>query len=156
MLKGCSLYLTGTSARKTAVARVPSRRLPRYRFYDVSAMCSTYSAMAGPDAEVVGLPQLVAKEPLEDVEQLASAVMREVQQFSRSLRRMGRLISQKDFMVMQQGIVVNLDTGTVRRASLAIGRRGRRLATWRKAREGGRDGCAWRGCSRRRRRLGGH
>ena len=113
VLKGCSLYLTGTSARKTAVARVLSRRLPRYRFYDVSAlMCSTYSAMGGADAEAVGLPQLLAKEPLADVEQLASAVMGQLQQYSRSVFvPWAGSISQKDFMVMQQGLVVNLDSG---------------------------------------------
>lgn len=113
VLKGCSLYITGTSARKTAVARVLSRRLPRYRFYDVGAlMCSTYSAMSGPDTPAVGLPQLLEKEPLADVEQLAQAIMQEVQQFTRSIFvAWAGSISQKDFMVMQQGIVVNLDCG---------------------------------------------
>ena len=62
-LKGCSLYLVGFGARKTAVARLLSRRLPRYRLYDVSAiMCSTYAAM-GDNSGTVSLPQLTLHMP---------------------------------------------------------------------------------------------
>lgn len=109
-LKGCSLYLVGFGARKTAVARLLSRRLPRYRLYDVGTiMCSTYAAMGG-DGGAVSLKDLMAKEPLADVEQLSQAVLREVQQFARSVFvAWDGAITTADYMVMQQGIVVHLD-----------------------------------------------
>jgi len=109
-LKGCSLYLVGFGARKTAVARLLSRRLQNYRLYDVgSIMCSTYSAMGG-GGEAVSLSQLLAKEPLADVEQLSQAVLREVQQFARSIFvAWDGAVSTADYMVMQQGIVVHLE-----------------------------------------------
>lgn len=108
VLKGCSLYLVGFGQRKTAVGRLLSRRLPRYRFYDVSSLvCNTYSAMA--KLEPMGMAQLLSSEPLADVEQLAQAVLREVQQFSRSVFvAWDGAIKKEDYMVMQQGIVVNL------------------------------------------------
>lgn len=108
VLKGCSLYLVGFGQRKTAVGRLLSRRLPRYRFYDVGGLvCSTYSAMA--KTEPLGMAQLLQKEPLSDVEQLAQAVLREVQQYSRSVFvAWDGAIKPADYMVMQQGIVVNL------------------------------------------------
>jgi hypothetical protein len=113
MLKGCSIFLVGFGQRKTAVGRVISRRLKKYRFYDIgSLMCSTYTAISGPDGDSAGLPQMVANEPLENVEQLSNAILNEVQQFSRSVFvTWDGAVSSKDFMVMQQGIVVHLDFG---------------------------------------------
>ena len=81
LLKGCSIYIVGLGSRKTAIGRVLSRRLPRYRVYDVgSLMCTTYRSLAGGE-EALSLQQLVSKEPLADVEQLANAVLRELQQY---------------------------------------------------------------------------
>ena len=108
MLKGCSVYVIGLGARKSAVGRVLSRRL-KYRSYDVSnLMCSTYAALQG-SKEVLSLPQLVAKEPLQDVEQLSNAVLREVQQFTRSVFvAWDGGVDTASFAVMQQGLIVNL------------------------------------------------
>ena len=108
-LKGCSLYLVGFGARKTAVGKLLSKRLPRYRFYDVGAlMCSTYAAMGG--GEALGMQQLIAKEPTEDVAELSRAVLREVQQFTRSVFvAWDGAVEPSDYMIMQQGIVVNLE-----------------------------------------------
>jgi hypothetical protein len=108
-LKGCSIYVVGLGGRKSAVSRVLARRL-RYRCYDVSAlMCSTYAAMSGGDG-TLSLPQLIAKEPLADVEQLAGAVLTEVQQFTRSVFvAWDGAVGQSAFAVMQQGIIVNLE-----------------------------------------------
>lgn len=119
MLKGCSLYLMGLGVRKNAIGRVLARRLPRYRYYDLpELMCSTYTAMQGA-TETVGTKQLLHTEPLADVEELSSAILREVQQFSRSVHVVwDGAVSTANFMVMQQGIVVHLDTG-VRHCSLA-------------------------------------
>ena len=107
MLKGCSLYVVGLGGRKTAAARVLARRL-KYRFYDVTAlMCSTYAALSG--GGEVSLPQLVAKEPLADVEQLSGAVLGQVQQITRSVFvAWDGAIDTGSYAVMQQGIVVNL------------------------------------------------
>ena len=109
-LKGCSVYVVGLGGRKSAVARVLARRL-RYRCYDVSSlMCSTYGALNGPGEPAVSLPQLLAKEPLADVEQLATAVLGEVQQFTRSVFvAWDGAVDASSFAVMQQGMVVNLD-----------------------------------------------
>lgn len=83
VLKGCSIYLVGLGGRKSAVGRVLSRRL-RYRCYDISTiMCSTYAALG--EGGDLSLSQLVAKEPLADVEQLSGAVLTQVQQFTRSV-----------------------------------------------------------------------
>lgn len=108
VLKGCSVYIVGLGGRKSAVARVLSRRL-QYRCYDVNSLiCSTYTALGG-GGEAVSLSQLVAKEPLEDVEQLAGAVLSEVQQFTRSVFvAWDGAVSPAAFAVMQQGLVVNL------------------------------------------------
>jgi hypothetical protein len=129
-LQGCSLYVVGSGARKTAVARLLSRRLPRYSFYDISAlMRSTYAAMS--KEEVAGLPDLLSKESLENVEQLGSAVLNEVQQLARSVFvAWDGGVSQSDFMVMQQGIVVHLDFGD---EAVALPEEGgeKALATWR-------------------------
>jgi len=110
MLKGCSLYIMGLGGRKSAVGRVLARRL-RYRCYDVSSlMCSTYAALGGGDAQALSLPQLVAKEPLADVEQLAGAVLGEVQQFTRSVFvTWDGAVEPSAFAVMQQGLVVTLE-----------------------------------------------
>lgn len=110
MLKGCSIYVVGAGGRKTAVARVLARRLC-YRCYDISnLMCTTYSALSGDSETPVSLPQLLAKEPLADVEQLASAVLSEVQQFTRSVFvTWDGAVDMSAFAVMQQGLVVHLD-----------------------------------------------
>ena len=107
-LKGCSLYMVGLGGRKSAVARVLSKRL-RYRCYDVSSlMCSTYAALSA-GGEAISLPQLIAKEPLADVEQLAGAILTEVQQFTRSVFvAWDGAVDTKAFAIMQQGLVVNL------------------------------------------------
>jgi len=112
VLKGCSLYLIGLGPRKTAVGRILARRLPRYRFYDLAdLMLSTYKSMPGAK-DVAGPKQLLLAESLADVEELSSAILREVQQFSRSVSVVwDGSISVANFMVMQQGIVVHLDTG---------------------------------------------
>ena len=109
VLKGCSVYVTGLGGRKSAVARVLARRL-KYRCYDInSLMCSTYAALST-SGETVSLPQLVAKEPLPDVEQLAGAVLTQVQQFTRSVFvAWDGSVDASAFAVMQQGLVVNLD-----------------------------------------------
>ena len=111
MLKGCSLYLLGLGPKKAAVGRVLARRLPRYRCYDVSElMCSTYKALSG-GAETTSLKQLVADEPLADVEQLGGAILREVQAFSRAvIVGWDGAIEPSDYMIMQQGIVVHIET----------------------------------------------
>jgi len=110
VLKGCSLYLVGVGARKNAIGRVLARRLPRYRYYDIPAlMCGSYKAMSQSE-EAVTLHQLMASEPLSDVEELSNAVMREVQQFTRSVHVVwDGAVSTANYMVMQQGIVVHLD-----------------------------------------------
>jgi len=99
----------GLGGRKAAVSRVLARPL-RYRCYDVtSLMCTTYAALGG-GGDPVSLSQLVAKEPLADVEQLAGAVLSEVQQFSRSVfTTWDGSVGSNDFAVMQQGLVVSLD-----------------------------------------------
>jgi len=113
LLKGCSIYIVGLGSRKTAIGRVLSRRLPRYRVYDVgSLMCTTYRSLAGGE-EALSLQQLVSKEPLADVEQLANAVLRELQQYSRSVFvTWDGAVTSSDYMVMQQGLVVHLDLST--------------------------------------------
>lgn len=112
-LKGCSLYLVGVGARKNAIGRVLAKRLTRYRFYDLaSLMCSTYQALSKAN-DKVSLPQLLASEPLSDVEELATALLQEVQQYTRCVHVVwDGAISQANFMVMQQGIVVNVVTET--------------------------------------------
>ena len=111
-LKGCSLYVVGLGPRKTAVGRVLARRLARYRCYDVSTlMTSTYQQLAGQEegAEPITLAKLLTSEPLEDVEQLASAVLMQVQAFSRSVFvTWDGAVSTADYAVMQQGLVVHL------------------------------------------------
>ena len=85
LLKGCQVYLVGLSARKNAVGRALSRRLQNYRLLDAPAlMLSTYKAISGGES-TVSLEQLMAAEPVADVQQLSSAVMREVQQYTRSI-----------------------------------------------------------------------
>jgi len=113
LLKGCSIYIVGLGSRKTAIGRVLSRRLPRYRVYDVaSLMCSTYRSLSGGD-ETLALKQLVSKEPLADVEQLANAILLQLQQYSRSVFvTWDGAVTTSDYMVMQQGLVVHLDVGT--------------------------------------------
>lgn len=114
ILKGCSLYVVGLGQRKVMVSQVLARRLPRYRCYDVSSiMCSTYATLAGGDAAVPTLSELVTAEPLADVEQLSRAVTRELQQMTRSVFvAWDGAVAQSDYMVMQQGIVVHLDFET--------------------------------------------
>jgi len=109
LLKGCSLYLVGIGPKRAMVGRVLSRRLPNYRCYDVgSLMCSTYKAISGVDEDVT-LPELMAAEPLTDVVQLSDLVMREVQAFKRAIVTVwDGCIKPSDYMIMQQGIVVNL------------------------------------------------
>lgn len=107
-LQGCSIYLVGLGGRRSAVGKVLARRL-KYRCYDINnLMCSTYSALSG-GGDPLSLPQLVAKEPLADVEQLANAVLREVQQFTRSVFiGWDGGVDVASFAVMQQGIIVNV------------------------------------------------
>lgn len=120
-LKGCSLYIIGAGARKTAIGRGLARRLARYRFYDLTAlMCSTYQTLSKSE-EKVSLQQLMTKEPLTDVEELASALLREVQQYSRSVHVVwDGAVSTANFMVMQQGIVVNVATPSTEDESVAL------------------------------------
>jgi len=120
VLQGCSLYLVGLGPKKTAVGRVLARRLSRYRCYDIGTlMASTYQQLSGSEegAESVTLAQLVSAEPLADVEQLAGAVLQQVQAFSRSVFvTWDGAVSTSDFAVMQQGIVVHItqdDPGAV-------------------------------------------
>ena len=80
-LKGCSLWIVGLGPKKAAVGRVLARRLTRYRCYDINTlMTSTYQQLSAGDdgAEAVTLAQLVATEPLADVEQLAAAIVQQV------------------------------------------------------------------------------
>lgn len=112
MLKGCSLYLVGLGPKRTAVGRILAKRLTRYRCYDVGAlMCSTYKALSGSGSDVdVDLKQMLQAEPLADVEQLAAAILREVQPFSRTVVvAWDGSVETSDYMIMQQGIVVNLE-----------------------------------------------
>merc|ERR1712151_4974 len=52
---------------------------------------------------------LMASEPVEDVQQLSAAVMREVQQYKRSvIVTWDGAVERTDFMVMQQGVVANV------------------------------------------------
>ena len=113
VLQGCSLYLVGLGPKKSSVGRVLARRLARYRCYDIpSLMCSTYKALSG-GAEELSLAQLVASEPIADVEQLATAVLREVQPFTRSVFvAWDGAVSVADFAVMQQGIIVHLESAS--------------------------------------------
>lgn len=108
VLKGCSLYLTGLGVKKTAVGRVLARRLG-YRCYDVGTlMASTYQTLSGSE-EATSLSQLVATEPLADVEQLAGAVLQQVQAATRSvIVAWDGSVSTSDFAIMQQGIVVHI------------------------------------------------
>ena len=85
LLKGCPLYVVGLSARKNAVGRALARRLGTYRLLDAPAlMLSTYKQLSGGD-ESLSMQQLMTSEPLEDVRQLSTAVMREMQQYTRSV-----------------------------------------------------------------------
>jgi len=74
-------------------------------------MTSTYQQLAGQEegAEPITLAKLLTSEPLEDVEQLASAVLMQVQAFSRSVFvTWDGAVSTADYAVMQQGLVVHL------------------------------------------------
>ena len=111
LLKGCQVYLVGLSTRKNAVGRALARRLQTYRLLDAPAlMLSTYKALQGGEAaEQFTMESLMASEPVEDVQQLSAAVMREVQQYKRSvIVTWDGAVEPMDFMVMQQGIVANL------------------------------------------------
>lgn len=111
LLKGCQVYLVGLSTRKIAVGRALARRLQTYRLLDAPAlMLSTYKALQGGEAtEQLSMEVLMASEPVEDVQQLSAAVMREVQQYKRSvIVTWDGAVEPMDFMVMQQGIVANL------------------------------------------------
>lgn len=110
-LRGCSLYLVGfSSAKLTAIGRILTRRLPRYRYYDLNdILASTYKAISKAD-EQPSLPQLYSAEPMDDVNQLGSAVMGQVQQYTRAVVSVWEgAVSQMDYAVMQQGIVVHLE-----------------------------------------------
>ena len=109
-LKGCSLWIVGLGPKKTAVGRVLARRLTRYRCYDINAlMISTYQQLSA-GAEPVTLAKLVASEPLGNVEQLAAAIMQQVQAYSRSVFiTWDGAISTRDYSIMQQGLVVHLE-----------------------------------------------
>ena len=116
LLKGCQVYLVGLSTRKNAVGRALARRLQTYRLLDAPAlMLSTYKALQGGEAaEQLTMESLMASEPVEDVQQLSAAVMREVQQYKRSvIVTWDGAVEPMDFMVMQQGIVANLQAGGV-------------------------------------------
>jgi len=120
-LKGCSLYLVGTGVRKNAIGRVLARRLTQYRFYELpSLMCSTYQTLSK-SSDKVSLQQLLTAEPLADVEALASALLQEVQQYTRCVHVVwDGAVSTANFMVMQQGIVVNVATQTSSDETLAL------------------------------------
>ena len=109
-LKGCPLYLVGVGPKKTAVGRVLARRLTQYRCYDVGTlMCSTYKALSGSEEEIT-LTQLLGAEPVADLEQLGAAVLQEVQPYTRSVFvSWDGAARRSDYMVMQQGIVVNIE-----------------------------------------------
>ena len=109
-LKGCSLWIVGLGPKKTAVGRVLARRLTRYRCYDINAlMISTYQQLSA-GAEPVTLAKLVASEPLGNVEQLAAAIVQQVQAYSRSVFiTWDGAISTRDYSIMQQGLVVHLE-----------------------------------------------
>lgn len=109
-LKGCSLYVTGLGARKNAVGRALARRLD-YRYYDVPAlMCSTYKTLSG-SAESQSLQTLVGAEPLADVQELSTCVMREVQALVKSVIVVwDGAVAPNDFMMMQQGIVTCVES----------------------------------------------
>jgi hypothetical protein len=109
-LKGCSITVGGVGARKTAVGRAIARRL-KYRFYDVGALLlSTYRAISGkPD---ISLAEVLEAEPLEDIEQLASAVLSQVEGNVRAVfAAWDGGVDQASYAQMQQGLVVNLDFG---------------------------------------------
>ena len=102
----------GLSSRKIAVGRALARRLQTYRLLDAPAlMLSTYKALQGGEAtEQLSMEVLMASEPVEDVQQLSAAVMREAQQYKRSvIVTWDGAVERSDFMVMQQGIVAHLD-----------------------------------------------
>ena len=109
VLKGCTLYLVGLGPKKSVVGSVLARRLTRYRCYDVSTlMASTYQSLAK-QTEPVSISELVAAEPLEDVEQLATAVLQQVQPYSRSvIIAWDGAVSTSDYAIMQQGLVVHI------------------------------------------------
>uniref|UniRef100_A0A7S3WH34 Uncharacterized protein n=2 Tax=Choreotrichia TaxID=141411 RepID=A0A7S3WH34_9SPIT len=110
-LKGCSLYVIGTGGAKLqAVGRIFARRLPNYRFYSVpDLMCSTYSSLAPDSAAADSLGVLYEAETLDDVQMLARAIMDQVQQYTRSVVQVWEgAVTNSDFAVMQQGIVVRV------------------------------------------------
>jgi len=102
LLKGCQVYLVGLSARKNAVGRALARRLGTYRLIDAPAlMLSTYKALSGGET-TVSMEQLMSSEPVEDVQQLSAAVMREAQQYKRSvIVTWDGAVERSDFMVTQ-------------------------------------------------------
>jgi hypothetical protein len=72
-------------------------------------MISTYQQLSA-DAEPVTLAKLVASEPLGNVEQLAAAIVQQVQAYSRSVFiTWDGAISTRDYSIMQQGLVVHLE-----------------------------------------------
>jgi hypothetical protein len=111
VLQGCSLYVLGLGPKKAAIARALAQRLG-YRNYDITQlMCTTVKTM-NPEVEALSLRQLLATQPLGDVEGLARAVLSEVQQFARSVFAVfDGSVEPKDFMIMQQGLVIHLEYG---------------------------------------------
>ena len=109
-LKGCSLYLVGFSSNKAAaVGRILTKRLPRYRHFDVNEIvCSTYKTLSKADHSIE-LQELYRAETMNDVAQLSRAIIDQVQQYTRGVISVWEgATSSSDFAVMQQGIVVHL------------------------------------------------
>lgn len=131
-LQGCSIYVLGLGTRKTAIARALASRLGNYRQYDVSQLMLTTVKALNPDAEAVSLRQLVAEQPLADVEALARAVLGEVQPYKRSVFvAWDGSVDTQDFMVMQQGLVVNLQyDATADEVALPSAEAAETLARW--------------------------
>lgn len=134
LLQGCPLYLIGVGARKNAVGKVLSRRLTRYRYYEVVALLlSTYKTMAG-KSEDVSLQNLLSSESLTDVEMLSSAVLQQVQAYSRSvIVPWEGAVSRSDFMVMQQGIVIRITSEDEGEVALPEENADETLQKWRDA-----------------------
>mmetsp|Transcript_42460 Transcript_42460/g.93068 ORF Transcript_42460/g.93068 Transcript_42460/m.93068 type:complete len:276 (-) Transcript_42460:303-1130(-) len=129
MLKGCSLYVIGNGAKKSAVGSILAKRLSKYRFYDVPALvCSTYTAVSG-GKTVASMGKMCEAEPLDDVAKLNSAVMSQVQAYARSVITVWEgAVETSDFAIMQQGLVINLDEAP---NSALSGVSEEQLASWR-------------------------
>jgi len=109
-LKGCPLYMVGCGSRRTSLAKILSRRLPRYREFDVPTLIvSTYNAIAGGDDPCTSTGQLCEREPIDDVGQLNRLVLDQVQSYTRTVVSAWEgAVTAADYRMMEQGIVLHI------------------------------------------------